>query len=90
MTNFRYFEIYMSILNAILTLYKLERFNILNLNTNNEMNSADGEIINELRAAIQVPLILPEIIELLKQFNKINPQQTEIDFRNPILRCHIT
>lgn len=29
MAKYRYFDIYLSILNAILTLYKLERFNIL-------------------------------------------------------------
>ncbi len=67
MAKYRYFDIYLQILSAILNIYKLERFKILSLEQVDEALKADQdqELLRVLRAATKVPLILPDVIEIL-------------------------
>lgn len=69
MSNHRFFEFYSSILNVILNHYKLERFNMLQRDFQSEISFARAEpeeaMLRELSAAAKVPIILPEIQQIL-------------------------
>lgn len=77
MTNYRFFEVYLQILNVIFNLYKYERFKILQDDFKTELSfmrqDTDASLMNELHAATKVPLILTEIEEILHKFSELNP-----------------
>jgi hypothetical protein len=65
-------------LGAILNLYKLERFNMLDKAGEVEsivegVKGGDGALKRELRAASRVPLIMPEVEQILRHFAEFNP-----------------
>ena len=89
MTEYRYFDIYYSILNAILNLFKLERFNLLQEYQDSSKTDEEVNLLRELFAASRVPLVIKEIDEVLSEFSKFSPVYSHIEFFNKTLLCQI-
>jgi hypothetical protein len=70
MSQFKYFDLHLSVLNTILSFYKLERFKIL---AGASMDNTINNLQREIRALTQVDMILPEILDILSQYNSIDP-----------------
>jgi len=94
LSSHRYFEVYASMLNVILNLYKLERFTMLQRDFQAEVSFARAEteeaLLRELTAATKVATVLPEMTQVLREFYGLSPLQGVIEFKNQNLRCHIS
>eukprot|EP00347_Sterkiella_histriomuscorum_P012528 403368229 len=87
MSQFRYYDLHLSILNTIMSLYKNERYEML---ARISMQKGSNNLQNEIKMMAKSPLLMPEVLDVLNNYNNIDPISPEIRFVNMKIGSNIS